>query len=317
MISRNQTSSTEQDDENFYANAFGPGHPQYLNELRRLKPENSRLSTRLAARKQSAKSITKVATKPFVKSNAKPIVKPESETSSELPLEQRYLTFVRPKKKNKQKEDSSQTSEFNQNGTSVRLLEDYDVPETNGRVYTPQTSTPDDSQPEITDAAESSINDDNGISNEEEDVHDNSRFNGVTENYRQEEDEEIEDEDRDEVDEEEDDDEECPDDEDDDDYEDDEVGVYDLNGGNAVTTSIQRNHRRQADITNHLRQPSTSSLLEASDTSSNARQSVSDNQNDNSNNNYISNVMQDRIDGRPKNHVVSRKKYSNKSDYML
>lgn len=39
-------------DEELYANAFGPGHPQYLNELRRLKPDHTRMSSRLMQSKR-------------------------------------------------------------------------------------------------------------------------------------------------------------------------------------------------------------------------------------------------------------------------
>lgn len=48
-----QNSSTpRENDENLYENAFGPGHPQYLNELRRLKPDLTRMSARLTANRR-------------------------------------------------------------------------------------------------------------------------------------------------------------------------------------------------------------------------------------------------------------------------
>lgn len=43
---------THEGDEDLYANAFGPGHPQYLNELRRLKPDYTRQSARLPANRK-------------------------------------------------------------------------------------------------------------------------------------------------------------------------------------------------------------------------------------------------------------------------
>jgi len=39
-------------DDELYVNAFGPGHPQYLNELRRLKPDYTRMSARLPSNKK-------------------------------------------------------------------------------------------------------------------------------------------------------------------------------------------------------------------------------------------------------------------------
>lgn len=44
--------ATNEGDESLYANAYGPGHPQYLNELRRLKPDITRMSARLPANKR-------------------------------------------------------------------------------------------------------------------------------------------------------------------------------------------------------------------------------------------------------------------------
>jgi hypothetical protein len=45
-------------DEGLYENAFGPGHPQYLNELRRLKPDFSRMSSHLLANRRQASTST-------------------------------------------------------------------------------------------------------------------------------------------------------------------------------------------------------------------------------------------------------------------
>lgn len=56
---------THDGDEDLYANAFGPGHPQYLNELRRLKPEHTRMSARLPAnRRVSIDLMLKLNIKP-------------------------------------------------------------------------------------------------------------------------------------------------------------------------------------------------------------------------------------------------------------
>lgn len=44
--------ATNEGDEVLYVNPFGPGHPQYLNELRRLKPDFTRMSARLPANKR-------------------------------------------------------------------------------------------------------------------------------------------------------------------------------------------------------------------------------------------------------------------------
>lgn len=65
---------TNEPDDNLYANAYGPGHPQYLNELRRLKPEFARMSARLPSKRP-----------------------PPSEAPSSS-SESRFKTFVKPKK---------------------------------------------------------------------------------------------------------------------------------------------------------------------------------------------------------------------------
>lgn len=44
-------------DEGLYVNAFGPTHPDYLNELRRLKPDKSRMSGRLLAHNRVSKDL--------------------------------------------------------------------------------------------------------------------------------------------------------------------------------------------------------------------------------------------------------------------
>lgn len=55
----NQNSSIlSEGDEGLYENAFGPGHPQYLNELRRLKPDFSRMSSHLLANRRQASTST-------------------------------------------------------------------------------------------------------------------------------------------------------------------------------------------------------------------------------------------------------------------
>lgn len=46
------SNSTQEREDELYANAFGPGHPQYLNELRRLKPDFTRMSARLPQSKR-------------------------------------------------------------------------------------------------------------------------------------------------------------------------------------------------------------------------------------------------------------------------
>lgn len=69
-----QTSLTSNDPDNLYANSYGPGHPQYLNELRRLKPDFARMSGRLPSKR------------------APPSEAPSSSSES------RFKTFVKPKK---------------------------------------------------------------------------------------------------------------------------------------------------------------------------------------------------------------------------
>lgn len=51
-IGTQNSSTLNEIDENLYENAFGPGHPQYLNELRRLKPDKTRMSARLTANRR-------------------------------------------------------------------------------------------------------------------------------------------------------------------------------------------------------------------------------------------------------------------------